>query len=666
MDMFLFQDIIVIAGLALCVIFICHRLGVPTIVGLLLTGVLAGPNGLGLVSQVKEVEHMAEIGVVCLLFTIGLEFSPASLAGVRSHVLVGGTSQILATLAAGMGLASVLGLAFNQSVFFGFLVSLSSTAIVLKILQQRSETDSPHGRLSIGILIFQDIIVVPMMLVAPMLAGQGGDVLTALIILLVKGAALILVTIVSARWLAPKALHEIARLQGREVFLLGVVLLVLGVSLLTSALGLSLALGAFLAGIIVSSSEFSHRALGDVLPFRDLFTSFFFVSVGMLLDVHYVLQNPGFVVAVTLTVLILKFIVAGAAAMLAGLSLRTAVLTGLTLCQIGEFSFILSETGLKLGLIPSDMYQLFLGVSVTTMIATPFLVYSGEWTAETISRLPWPQRLKAGFRPMAENDASPKFFNHLIIVGFGLNGRHLSQAACVAKIPHAIVELNPETVREEKKKGRQIFYGDAAQESTLEHVGIRQARVLVIVMSDPAATRRIIETARRLHPAIHIIARTRFISETEPLYELGADEVIPEDYEVSIEILNRVLLRYLVPKEDIERFVDKIRIDHYEMLRNLVYRSPTISSLEVQLSDTEIRSFRVNSDGPGEGKSLAELDLRKNYGATVLAIRRDKDFIANPASDERLRGNDVVVLMGTSESVCSVTGVINREPSSKC
>ena len=660
MEIPVLSDIVVICALALGVIFVCRRLAIPTIVGFLLTGIFAGPHGLKLVSQVKVVDHLAEIGVVCLLFTIGLELSLKSLSRIKFIVLLGGAFQVVVTLIAGVGLASALGMPLNHSIFFGFLISLSSTAIVLKIIQQRAETESPHGRISIGILIFQDIIVVPMMLVTPILAGKAEDIGFALLLLVVKAIVVVLATVIAARWIAPRVLYQVAKLGGREIFLLGVILLALGVAWLTSAMGLSLALGAFLAGLIVSESEYSHRALGNVLPFRDLFTSLFFVSIGMLLDVNYVITNPMLLLAVTICIVLLKFMIVGASAILLGFPIRTAVLAGLALSQIGEFSFVLSEAGIGVGLVQTDIYQLFLGVSVITMIATPFLVSFGQSAADMIVKLPMPQRLKLGFRPLEENRITPRLTNHLIIVGFGPNGQHLCQAASVAKIPYVIIELNPDTVRREKLKGRPIFYGDASQEAVLEHVGAKQARILVIVISDPAATKRIIETARRLHPDLYIISRTRFVSEMGALSELGADEVIPEDYEVSIEVLTRVLIKYLIPEEDIERLVDQIRADHYRMLRSLVYPSPTVSDLEIQLSDLDIHVVKVRSGSYVIGKSLQELNLRKKYGVTVLAIRRDADFAANPSAGEKLQVEDVLVLLGTPDAIRNVVSLIHN------
>jgi CPA2 family monovalent cation:H+ antiporter-2 len=654
----LLQDIIIICGLAIGVIFACHRLGIPSIVGLLLTGVLAGPYGLGIIGQSKEVEHLAEIGVVCLLFTIGLEFSLKSLLKIKFMSLVGGGLQVLLTVGAAALLAHGFGLPFNQALFCGFLVSLSSTAIVLRILQERAEMESPHGRLTVGILLFQDIAVVPMMLLAPILAGGDSNVGWTLLMLVAKAAAVIILVVVSAKWIVPSVLYQIARLRARELFILGIVFVGLGVAWATAEVGLSLALGAFLAGLIVSESEYSHRALGNVIPFRDLFTSFFFVSVGMLLDLRFVAGHAGLLAVAAACAVALKCLTAGSAATLLGLPLRTSLLTGLGLAHIGEFSFVLSETGVRLGLIDGNLYQLFLGVSVLTMIATPFFISGGDRLATQVLKLPWPERLRSGLRPVKEIAGETPLKDHLVIVGFGLNGRNLSRAAVAAGIPRIIVELNPETVRKEQERGEPIFYGDASQEAVLKHAAVKQARVMVIVISDPVAARRIVDAARKLNPKLHIVARTRFVTEMEPLYELGADEVIPEDYEASVEMLVRVLTKYLVPKNDIERFVFKFRADHYDMLRALTYTPPTMSDFSMHIPEVEIASVRVCPDSALAGKTLAESGLRTRHGVTVLAIRTNSNVVANPSGKDRIQADQVLIVLGTPEKIGEVSEVL--------
>jgi CPA2 family monovalent cation:H+ antiporter-2 len=564
--MHLLSDIVIIFSLSIVVIFIFHRLRLPAILGFLLTGVIAGPHGLGLIKAVHEVETLAEVGVVLLLFAIGMEFSLRDLMRIKRIVIIGGSLQVALTILAFTGISFSAGYEMGAAIFIGFLVALSSTAIVLRLLQERAEVTSPHGRISLGILIFQDIIIVPMMLFTPILAGAAGSPGGSIAVLLAKGIGLIILVIAGARWIVPAILYQITRTRSRELFLLSMVVMCFGVAWLTYMAGLSLALGAFLAGLIISESEYSNEAISNVIPFRDVFTSFFFISVGMLLNVGYLSGNPLTVILVALCVMFLKSAIAWLVAVLLGFPLRTTILAALAICQVGEFSFILSKVGEEQGLLTGDTYQLFLAVSVMSMALTPFVISLSPRLAEAVSRLPVPEILKGGLLPIEDAVTTAKK-DHLIIVGFGLNGRNLTRAAKMAGIPYVIIEMNPETIVTEKAGGQPIFYGDATHQAVLEHASIKDARILVIAINDPPAARRITELARKLHPDLCVIVRTRFISEMKPLYDIGASEVIPEEFETGVEIFTRVLNKYLVPRDEIEKFISEVRADGYEVLR---------------------------------------------------------------------------------------------------
>ncbi len=658
MEIPLLKDIVIIFGISIVVIFICHRIRVSVIVGFLLTGILAGPHGLGLVKAVHEVEILAEVGIVLLLLTIGMEFSLKNLLQIKKSVLMGGSLQVLLTLLAGFVIAMQIGQPFGESIFIGFLISLSSTAIVLKLIQERAEVDSPHGRTTLGILIFQDIIIVPMILVTPLLAGATGNLGESLLILMAKGIGIILLVIVSARWIVPQVLYQIARTRSRELFLLSVVVICLTVAWITSSAGLSLALGAFLAGLIISESEYSHQALGNILPLRDVFTSLFFVSIGMLLDVGFLFQQPTLIAIISLGVLALKTIIAGFVTVLLGFPLRIVILVGLALSQVGEFSFILSGTGIEHGLLAGNIYQIFLSVSVLTMAATPFIIAMAPRIADLVSRLPLPKRLKSGLYPVPGIKVEGKK-NHLIIIGFGVNGRNLARAARVGGIPYVIIEMNPETVRSEQAKGEPIYYGDATQEAIFQHANIKDARIIVVAINDPSATRRIAEIVRRLNPKVHLIVRTRYLQEMKPLYELGADEVIPEEFETSVEIFTRVLAKYLIPRDEIERFVAEVRSDGYEMFRSLSKESASFSDLTLQLPDVELSMLRVGVRSALAGKSLAQIELRKRYGVTVLAIRRDSQILSNPHGEMQLCANDELFVLGLPDKIARVMSLFH-------
>ncbi len=644
-------DLVIIFGLSLVVLFTCHQIRVPVTVGFILTGILSGPHLLGLVKAMQEVEILAEIGVILLLFTIGVEFSFANLLQIRQPVLVAGPIQVAATCLAVLFFALQAGRSMGEAVFIGFLVSLSSTAIVLKLLQERGEVDTPHGRTSLGILIFQDIIIVPMMLLVPLLAGASENVGASFLILLVKGMVIVTLVIASAKWVVPHVLYQIARTGNRELFLLSIVLICTAVAWLTAQAGLSLALGAFLAGLIVSETEYSHQALGNILPFRDVFASFFFISIGMLLDVGFLLKHPGIIALLTLGVLLVKSLLSGSAALFLKFPLRTAVLVGLALCQVGEFSFILSKVGQSQGLFSGDSYQLFLDVTIITMVATPLLMALAPRAADFMLRWPLPRRLKMGAHLSKEIDKSIPG-DHLIIVGFGVNGRNLARAAKTGGIPYVIIEMNPETVRREREGGEPIFYGDATQEEILKHANIKEARIIVVVINDPAATRRIVSLARSLNPRAHIIVRTRYLQELQSLFELGADDVVPEEFETSVEIFTLVLRKYLVAKEEIERFVTQVRADGYLALRGI---SKELDPGFRHLHDFEISTFRLGGRAPLAGKSLAQVELRKKYGVTVLAIRRNSQVLPNPEPDMQLLADDLLIAMGTPGNLSNAT-----------
>ena len=669
MEIPLFNDIVIIFLLSIGVIFACHRLGVPAIIGFLITGILAGPHGLQLVSRVHEVEILAEIGVVLLLFTIGLEFSLKDLLRIKKAVFLGGILQVILTI----GVTFVIAQTFNQSIgtsiFFGFLVALSSTAIVLKQLQDKAEIDSPHGRISLAILIFQDIIVVPMILFTPLLAGATEHVSQALLILLLKGIIIIAVVMISATYIVPQLLYHIVRTRSRELFLLSVVAICFGVAWLTFSLGLSLALGAFLAGLIISESEYSYHAIENILPLRDIFTSLFFVSIGMLLDLGFLFKQPLLIGLIVLGTLLLKTITAGCATIIMGLPIRTVLLVGISLCQVGEFSFVLSKTGMEYGLLGKSTYQLFLAVSILTMALTPLLMNIIPSVAEATLRLRLPEWLKTGFFPVPEgkNLSNKKHYqDHLIIIGFGLNGQNLARASKIAGIPYCIIDMNPEIIRKERSKGEPIFYGDALHEGVLERACIKEARVLVVTISDPVATRRIISITRKNNPKVYIIARTRFLREMKILSELGADEIIPEEFETSVEIFTRVMTKYLMPRDEIERFIAEIRSDGYKVLRSYPKNSASIHDLAFHLPEMEITSFRINCDSSLVGQTISQIGFRKNYGVTLLAIRRDSHILSNPGGDTIISAYDIIILLGLPIKLAEIITLSNKADEYTC
>ncbi|MBW2560406.1 MAG: cation:proton antiporter, partial [Deltaproteobacteria bacterium] len=535
---------------------------------------------------------------------------------------------------------------------------------VMKLTQERAEIDSPHGRTTLGIVIFQDIIIVPMILVTPLLAGSTENLAGLSLILAAKGIGIIALVIICARWVVPRILYQIARTRSRELFLLTIVVICFTVAWLTSSIGLSLALGAFLAGLIVSESEYSHQALGNILPFRDVFMSFFFVSIGMLLDIGFLFQNLGLIIMITVGVLLLKAIIAGCAAVLLGLQLRAAILVGFALSQIGEFSFILSKVGIEHGLLSGGGYQTFLAFSVLSMAAAPFIIGFAPRVADFALRGPVPVWLRTGLYPVPEMATEGKK-DHVIIVGFGVNGRNVARAARVTDIPYMIIEMNPETVRSEQTKGEPICYGDAAQEAVFRHADIQDAKIVVVAINDPAATRGITEVARRLNPNVYLIVRTRYFQEMAPLYKLGADEVIPEEFETSVEIFNRVLAKYLIPRDTIEKFAAEVRSDGYEMFRSLARETASFADLKIQVPDIEISALRIDKGAPIIGRSLSQIELRKRYGVTVLAMRRGAAVVSNPDVNMPFHAGDILFAVGSSEKIAGAMALFHNPDDKK-
>jgi CPA2 family monovalent cation:H+ antiporter-2 len=573
-----------------------------------------------------------------------------SLLRIKKYVIFGGAFQVLITTLISFVISRQFGLAIGQSVFIGFLVSLSSTAIVLRLFQQRAEVESPQGQLSLGILIFQDIIIIPMMLVTPLLAGMTGQGHEPVIQLFLKAILLILLAVAGTKWIVPRILYLIARTQSRELFILITLVICFAVAFLSHSLGLSLspALGAFLAGLIISETEFSYEALGNIIPFRDIFMSLFFISIGMLLEVKFLIIHPGQVILIAFAVMFLKTAAVCLVVLLLGFPIRTAMLTGLALFQVGEFSFILFMRGSELGILEEQFYQFFLNVSIITMGVTPFAVAFAPRLVDLVYKLPLPNKLKTGFTDFMktkEYRRREKLKDHLIIIGFGFNGRNLARVAKNVAIPYVIIDVNPQTVRDERAKGEPIFYGDASQESVLQQADIRYARVVVIVIPDPLASRRITATVKKENPKAFIIARTRFITEMKPLYDLGVNQVIPEEFETSIEIFSRVLAKYLIPINEIERLIVEVRADGYEMFRTVSKEPTFLHDLEVHFPDIEVNSFRVGEGSPIVGKSLRQIELRKKYGITLLAIQRDHQILSNPDADSVILEKDLVVVL---------------------
>ncbi len=638
-------DIVVIFALSVVAALVCHRLRVPTSIGLLVTGVLAGPQIFGLVRNVHQIELLAEIGVVLLLFVIGLEFSIADISHLRRQFLLGGSIQFFGTAAVVAAGTLLMGSTTQQSVYIGFVVALSSTAIVLRMLQGRAELDTPHGRNVVASLIYQDIAVVPVMLAAPLLAGGGLESgLGSVGAMALRVAGVAVFAYAAYKWVVPWILERITRTRSSEAFLLGVITLCIGIAVFTQSAGLSLALGAFLAGLIISESEYSHQAVSVMLPFRDVFMSLFFVSTGMLLDVDYLLADPGRIALLTLGVLFIKPVIGAISALATGLPLRSSVLAGVALGQVGEFSLVATTAGVTAGLFGQDVFQTVLDVAVLSMIFTPALVAVGPRLAEALCKTPLVRINRGAGAP--ESSTVGAASGHIVIVGFGVTGRNLARTAKLSQVPYAIVEMNAATVREARAAGEPIYYGDASSEPILRHVHADKARAIVVVIDDPAGARRIVELGRRLAPDAFILVRSRYLREVEPLSALGADEVIADEMEVSIEVFSRVLTRMLVPREDIKRHIGEVRGQWRRMARSLSKESTSVADLRVDIPDLMTHTLRLTENSPIVGRTIATSGMRSEHGVTVLGVTHEGTTVGNPHSSTELAAGDVLFVIG--------------------
>jgi len=645
------RDLAVIFAGSLLVILVFYRLKLPALPGFIVAGMLLGPNALGLVSDPHDVESLAEVGVIMLLFTIGIEFSLSRLREMQRQILGSGFAQMGFTVLVALAVGHALLREWRIALFLGFLIALSSTAIVLKVLTDQSEIDAPHGRLATGVLIFQDLCVVPIMLVLPFLAGTAEGGVPGLLLALGKAALVVVGVVLAARTIVPRALKEILKTRSRELFLIAVILIGTLTALGTAAAGASLALGAFLAGLIISESDYGYQAMAELMPFRDIFISLFFVAVGMLVQLQTLWAHLALTLVAVAVIMGGKTLAAAVGPALMGYSGRVALLAGVAVSQIGEFSFVLAKEGRVAGLLPDLLYQQFLGIAVITMLVTPFLLQGGPAMLDALERVVPLDRLLPGFRPRELAAVHEQVKDHVVIAGYGLNGRNLAAALRSIHAPYLIVELNAQTVRKARAEGEPAFYGDATREEILRALGVDRARMLVIAISDPAATRAMVRVARDINTQLYIVARTRYVVEIPELTRLGANAVIPEEFETSIEIFARVLAHYNVPRDEIERLVSEIRASHYQALRPGARPRLSLKGSFGALRQMHVERIVLPANTAVVGQTIAETQLRSTTGALILAVRRGEDDFGTPGADFRLDAGDVLVVVGQPQQI---------------
>jgi len=658
MELGVLRDIVIIFALSTFVNFIFTRIKVPAIIGYLITGVIAGPHLLALINSPENVEVMAEIGVILLMFTIGLEFSINHLLNIRRIVFLGGFMQLLITAGVTLFVARAYNFGWAESVFVGFLTALSSTAVVLKLLQERSELTTHYGKTIVGILIFQDIILIPLLLFTPVLGGATGNAGNELLMLLLKTTGIIIFIYIGNRWLMPRLLHLIAMTHSQELFLMSILLFCLAVAMLTHELGMSLAFGAFLAGLMISDSEYSHNAFGNLIPFKDVFTSFFFVSIGMLLDLGFVYDHPWLVIATVLLVIVLKTIVAGFTAFSLGHTFFGTVVIGLSLAQVGEFSFILARLGLTNKIITPYHYQLFLAVAITSMALSPLLIQVSRPLASLILKLPLPQFLVDGLFPLKQVEI-PEIKSHIVLIG--KDSRAINLAAMIKKmeLPFTSIIFDPDRARKQIENGNLAVFGDATNEPVLRQAYVHTAEMVIVSVGDLIKAMSIVEHVRRMNKHAYIIVRTRHVTDIEELYRIGATQVIPEEFETAIDFFERILGKYLIPRMETERAIARIREDNYGIFREK--DKDRRYSLLKDIPDIEIAAVKVEEKSVFAGKTIAETALRKTCGVTMVAVKHGDDVIPNPGPATLISGDDIVYLLGKPEMIAIATDLLSKE-----
>jgi CPA2 family monovalent cation:H+ antiporter-2 len=627
------RDLVILFGIAVVVSYGFRVLRLSSSAGFLVAGALVGPSGLKLISSVHEVERMSEIGVMLLLFSIGVEFSTEKLLRMKWVALVGGSLQMVITAALTAWVVKPWVESPRLAIFCGILAALSSTVIALRLLHERGQAFSPQGNAALAILVFQDIAVVPAMLFLPILTGRQSFDAQSFAATMAVSVLAVAVILAAAWFVAPRVIAATIASRSRDIFILSIIVIVLGIAYVTSRAGLSTALGAFVAGIVISESEYSHQVLADVLPFRETFNSLFFVSIGMLLNPAFLFSNLGTVLLLAGLVLIGKTAITGAVVLLAGMPLRVAAMVGLYLAQIGEFSLVLLTAARSMTDLPPAFDQMALSVILVTMVAAPFLALIADRVGQTTAEI----------RPTRTGKV--EMSDHTIIIGYGLNGKNVAASLRARSLPYAILDMNPRTVRAARASGEPIYYGDAISEVVLNSLGTARAQCAVLAISDPVATRQAAAAARRLNPGLYLIARTRYTAEIEQLYRAGADTVIAEEFETSLEIIRRILGRLGYRPTTIDREVLSLRQRRYEM-----FRGGAIEKMPIQ-TGVEFAPFEAEVRKKSHGKSLADLRLRERAGTTVIAARRNSEVVANPPPDYILQEGDHVYLIGSEEEI---------------
>jgi len=645
---------LVLLAASVFAVVLFRSINLPPMLGYLAVGIAIGPHSLGLVPDSEGARYLAEFGVVFLMFSIGLEFSLPKLKSMRRIVFGLGLAQVIATVGAVMAGAYVvhsflpgrLNVSLAAAFALGGALAMSSTAIVLKLLAERLELETEHGKRIVGVLLFQDLAVVPLLVIVPALATGSENIGAALGIAFLKAAVLLAVLLMGGKWLMRRWLYLVARRKSQELFTLNILLVTLLLAWLTARAGLSLALGAFVAGMLISETEYRHRVEDDIKPFREVLLGLFFVTIGMLLNLRVVVEQFGWVVLALFAPTTFKFVLIVGLARALDAGTGTAIRVALPLATAGEFGFVLLNQAGGLELLPPNTMQIVLAAMLLSMLATPFLMQYADRIAMRFVSSEWMQRSLA-LHKIATRSMSTE--NHVVVCGFGRTGQHLAKMLGQEDIDYIALDLDPDRVREAAAAGESVVYGDAARHETLAAAGVNRASALVVTYNNTASALKVIHFAHEMNPRLPIIVRTQDDSDLDRLQKAGATEVVPEIFEGSLMLGSHALVLLGVPLQRVVKRVREARDSRYHLLRGYFHGADDPSEFDDEVHE-RLHSVPIEDDAWAVGRTIADLQL-KTLGAEVTAVRRRGIRGSDPSADLVLASGDVVVLRGTPDAL---------------
>ena len=641
--------VLILLASAVFVVVLFRWLHLPPLLGYILVGVAVGPFALAWIPDTDEGRHLAEFGVVFLMFSIGLEFSLSKLFQLRRAVFGLGFSQVLLTLGAVLAAASLAGVPWQAALAVGGAIAMSSTAIVMRILAERIQLETPHGRDIVGVLLFQDLAVVPLLILIPAIAEGSGELVQRLGFALAKATVVLVVLLFVGQKLMRGWFHIVARLRSHELFILNVLLITLGLAWLTHRAGLSLALGAFLAGMLIAETEYRHQVEEDIRPFREVLLGLFFVTIGMRLDVGTVTANFSLTLALTALLIVFKFILVAGLARLFGAGPGAAVRTGLALAQVGEFGLVLMVLAQSVALLDRDFSQLVVAAMLLSMLAAPFVIQASDKLALRWSSTEWMLQSLALHRVAAQSLATER---HVIVCGYGRTGQRLAHLLEQERIDVIALDTDPERVRGAAAAGEKVVFGDASRYETLVAAGVARASALVITFVDTQLALRILHHVRALNPALPVIIRTLDDADMDELIAAGASEVVPETFESSLMLASHALVLLGVPLRRVVRRIRDVREHRYSLMRGFFHGGTDEAEDPDEAREPRLHSVTLAAGASASGRSLGELALDE-VGVRVTALRRRELRMISPDPQTALQEGDVIVLLGTPEQLAA-------------